>query len=89
MYPELLHALGHTEAAPPRAAFVCVYDAHATDADFVLLHFLSQYVRAQWRVCLASHRHTLLHWAMIAKKFVRLLLPYYTRAFARRTTNNI
>ena len=84
MYPELLQALGHAEAAPPRAAFVCVCDSQATDADFVLLHFLSQYVRAQWRVCLASHRRTLLHWAMIAKKFVRCLCRFIFPTFARR-----
>lgn len=68
MFIELAHALGHSESEAPREALVCITDSFGTSGDCVLVHFLSLYIRANFRVILASHRHTRLHYAHLCKK---------------------
>jgi hypothetical protein len=76
MFPELCAVLGQGEdGAPARDQFVVVRDALPTSTDFVMLHYLSQYLKAPGgRVCLISMQHTMAHVTFLARK-MNVALP--------------
>jgi hypothetical protein len=70
MFPELLAVLGQAEDGVPACdQFVLVRDAMPTSTDFLMLHYLSQHLKAPGgRVCLISSQHTLVHVTFLARK---------------------
>jgi hypothetical protein len=73
MFTELLRLLDWREAAVPcKESFVLVKDTVETDADFLLITFVTVALKAGGRLSLVCARNRFQHYFLIARKLVRV-----------------
>ena len=61
----------HTPLLPP-GTFLSISDTQASDGNFLLHHFISNYIKADQNVVLVGLAGILVHYTMIGRKLVRM-----------------